>query len=503
MKKIKFLVLCIAILLLYPHTSYGQVHDDLGYMIIYSNNSGVIHIAQPSSLREFDNTLSRVYYLAFGSGFSYIQRNANVINNTFVSGSITLNVLESMSLFNTWEILDNSNTINFNEIESFTIFTVTDSQNRLEGDFHVISLDETDINEILESIDFENITLAEISEIEVTGNQIYFIYFDEANLTNYFLLHQFTTGLTYQDNISKNFIVNTIKTNLSEGYEDIDFVLTDLLVSQGNFVTKEHQGFIWSLELEEMFGSIENFLEGKQSLELGAIEVSIGNNFITNIALVDNFLHIQFREETPFYQYLSLGLYGTHSDIVLFDTYTGSIIEPIYMLFFAGNNNTQYTEDVIDITNLNIEDLIFRELQWFFEEQIDVDINVTFTSPVVAYEPINFVTNSILLGYYELDVVNLYAEPMYLSFTIKASSNITSENDWLSLIYDIEISFLYTNEEHPMPVSGIFSGFLNWFIDEDLNLQASIFTAIDIDNLEAIILNGVNFTSIDRIFSNY
>lgn len=490
MKKLKSLLASFIALLILP---VATLANEVNFYV-FDNHLGHIDITQPSSDRQFNDSITRAYYLAFGPGFDILQRNATSVNESFSVNGLTLNFIESISLQGISTIVYEGEEESFTHTTSFTIFTIEDTQNRFNGDIHEVIVDDTELLALLASLDEDDFSLEELIALDIVTYFVQFIYSNEN--THYFLLEQVLTSASTSQTNSVSVTLQSLLTDLTESDEDIDFILTDILSNQGNLVSQDIQGISWELDLENIVGDVDDFFENLQTLPLSSFEVSVGSRLLTNIALVDDMLHLQFRGD-----FLGEAGLNEQTNVILVDSATGLVLTPLYTLLFDdfghtlpdGQEHYMYTEAVFDISNLHIYNLVFRQMSRQFAEEIPLDVYVSAQSNVMSLNYQTLSNGSVELNGQEFLATDLMLDSLFFSFTLNPVDNvILNENDWFSFFNEIDIDFIYNNQPQ-VDIGGINTSFLNWFIDEYLNAHFSIYTVIDIDNLNAILINNSSF----------
>lgn len=489
-KRNRWLGCLLAGLLALPSTALANTVD---FMMI-GDQWGSVDLTQPSTERRFEDTLSRVYYLAFGPGFTYLQRHAVPVDQQVSVNGFDIHVIETVAFATEFEFMVEDEFAASDSVIGFTLISVADSANRLQGPTHELAVDETALLATLALFD-ETFSLQAFMDLGWDEYLPSFVATIDGR--HYFVIEQFFTGSQPTAEHQASLILSTLSTQLIETYQDVPLVLAEILGLQGTFIQQPFMTATWDSALEATVLDLDEYIENLQTLELSAFEMSVGNRLLTNLALQDTFLHLQFRGD-----FLDLDEHQTGETVVLVDTATGQVLTPLYSVLFDvfdhelpdDQYNWLYVEAVFPVAAVAIDDLVFRQIRRSFDATYDLDVTLNFDVPVRELTTLSLGEGTIRLDDFPgFQVTELTVDNLSLTFGLTGSTTLVEDVfDWYEFLPHLDIDFVYADEP-VRDLSGLLTRPLHWFIDENLAVSATLSTIVDTQRLEAVVINGVPF----------
>jgi len=484
---------------------------------------------------QFENNIDRAFFRQFGPSFNALKRNAIAVNQTATYGNIQMDILYSVAIADrvrTHEVWDfNEETEEFEptgemqtwrNFNTFTLFTLQD-ETKSEEDFLGIALN------------FNNSS---------TWTDAQFLFFDAETSTAYFMANQQDHTEEELDTIEVNLSINQIFSDLHSEMIEADVNISYLLENHNaTFVTSEELGetqwprsFGVSHEAIELFG--EDFDPSEDDfLKRDELNLSLGYDiFLSNIALVENLLHIQLNESSGHFlpgtnwrtvPSVHASLVNTSIEEINWDEIDAEAIEDWeafwretpqrhmhwlygrsaseyeeyemewdgeYFTTFREVDDRRYGERAYHIADLSILEYLALELSVnYFRNQTAVALTTeTFTVDVMSGSIVVAEEISINIEGRNYTIRDLTIGVLGISFDVVDGMQTLSNFDApapsrFSPIDDIEIIFTLVDGEELTP---LFNG-ASWGGGMDDLFVSLSGAAIDVENVQSITINGV------------
>lgn len=422
-----------------------------------------------------------MYKQVFGENHETIQRNSRAVNRTTYYDGIRMNVLSTGVITNVFRQ------------QAYVFFTLQDETGSRLGD---------------------NIWLDIEHDWSIVSKHATQLHFDEETNTATFVLN-----VWYFDNESFNddyrnitININGIHTNRHWGIDTINQTIEigNLLKSHNpTFVTDVEEEVLkwWTRELE-LTGWTRggdkglHYILDNQILARDELNIRIGGvegAYISNIALVDNTLHVQTRgkvsiEDSSLNQWVNVSLLNEE----------GSGVSTEYGFTISGFDENlnriegiQYTQRGFYIEDLEEISSYTLELHIGSFDDASINLEISLISPVISNGITLEESKVVLLDGEELSIDNILISPMFLSFNLDAQVEGFNEfmNLFVNIINNLQVEFFFddgTQEE--VAISWETTNFLNVFDEESESNMYQVYIAnkFDIDRLVAININGTH-----------
>lgn len=426
-------------------------------------------------IHKFDNLTDMMYYSVFGESFEIMQQHSKEVNKEAYYDGIRMEVLSTVTIAQE------------DFYTSYTFFTLQDtsSNNRITNTTR-INLQ----NKILQ----DNI-------VNAWGNAVP-VLFDEETHTMTFIgtyTHYNTEGGNYLEHMPIN--IETIIDNYTTESKPIhDINIMDLINNHdASFTNNRTRGGGFGNQLEELGLDFHELLE-EDTLKKDELSIPIqgwDSAYISNIALIDNMLHIQTntlerRDITE--QWFNL---------TLIDTKTDNVATPIYSINLDNmDEDFNIIEDKVyqdfvylieDINNLQHYSLNLETS--YYDTIINTDLEISFSSPIFMETYKVGEATQILIDNQETNISNIKVSTMGVNFTIdeiellpediREYSEVIKNNIDVTLIYNNGVEDTYLNNS--IGTSWWQEDQEEFIRDITIKLEGSV---IDVDNLVAIKING-------------
>jgi len=468
------------------------------------------HIGREPQL--FDDVLDQIYFNRFGEGFSFMLRHSNELNETITYGDFNVELLTAVAVageerpsfsFNeVTEVFSEDWENSFREINTFIFLSIQDESGE---------------------INFSDGTAA--FRINPWGNT-QLLFYDEETGTAYFVAEVFTsTSMSEDDNISIDFEVDGIFSDIRNFSETIDLDLLDLLDNhEATTATEDSRmisGMSWNQDAEEILG--ERFTE--LVFDRGVDEISIEtltrdelnislcqDRYISNVALKNGLLHLQINE-----QIIEGGAWPAErsSFLSLIDTRNDDHIQHTFSLFleeldeeYNRVSDRRYEEQVYHFPDADTMNYLALNINGFYYYTIKpLNISASFDLPILfRHIAVEEGLETEILGDL-FNIVDISIVPTGISFTIEGGLVLQDDcvdrepdcfENRFSPLEHVNITLIHDDgTEHEFyGNSGSWGAImLGPMIDgemdalEDLQVIVSG-SAIDMDSLVAIRING-------------
>ena len=339
---------------------------------------------------EFDNIYDMLYYLAFGELFDIIQEHSIALDISETYDDLILNIISTVTLLEDiggWQ-----------NLRSYTFFSLQD-QNLNRNIFN-------------EEIEFgsASVLLYVDDDINIFRQQhataARRFHFDRESRIAYFMIeewHDIDQARQMPTDITLNFSFESLHTNFI--FENI-ILYVDLKA-----ILENHQAE-FSFEQEfwgsTSFGTIDELSDFRDTTEAaealgtlvkGDLDIPIyeymEGAYITNIAHVDGFLHLQIGRPianasnwSPLRSWESLQIIYADPDIWDWPMLYAIVLAMEWDEYFVPIYDREYEELVASVEN--VEDVVLNVNRSFYQDIIDLGFNIEVTSPVMKFEPIYF-----------------------------------------------------------------------------------------------------------------
>lgn len=446
----------------------------IGSSVVY----GEEHDQEPamSHERTFENPDDNMYYSVFGEGFEFMQEHSKQVNTTTNHDGLHMEILSTVSVQ-----LDDM-------LRSFTFFTLQDETgDRVNRDMRLNLSDQL---------------------IENGWGNAWLLNFDETTQTATFVaeIHHFgrdehtehnNVSILIESILADNIFIDEIIDNVDIAYlldsHNATFTRNETAGVSSSFISS-------SLELDELGLDFDTISEG-ETLTKDELRIPMGSytdGYISNIALVDDMLHVQTNTSHGY------DLFNWHS-LDLVNTETGEIIAPLYNVRldnydedFNLIDDIMYEESVFLIQDVNnLSNYAFNLKGSYFDTFIETDLAISFLSPILMGEiTVNEEPAQVLISDKEIEINNIFISLLGIQFNLRSDELLNEDVDifyMFDLISDnLDITLIYddgTQQEYIGTNNMMGHGEDEDFISVSIGGQV-----IDVDRLVAINVNGTNIT---------
>jgi len=471
--------------------------------------------------RTFDNIVDQMYYDVFGTGFEFMQRNSQTLDQVATYGNLRMEVLSAIVVGG-----DTLHQYDFHEGTREVTRSPEPVFRAVEGFTFVSLIDTTGANAFDERMNmvFAQENFDPDRRYGVFSGGARFLFQDEASGAGIFVIQHHGTVLLDATSVDIGFTVQTIMSGFSEISERIDVSIAAMLAGHEATTTilagadVGGWGASWGGDGERTFGEgfdatqVDHTVLVKDELNV-ALDANI---YLSNIALIGNMLHVQLNEfSTNFVNMAVPDPRWAHVSLVDFSDTDTEFFPWDAMLHadlfldlsdydenFNLVNDRRYSEFIHIIDDLSrLENVYFMLTGGYFSNISQTNLSFDSVSmPInlqrVELDAIDVVTSE-ATGARSVTLSNIVITPLGISFHMTGDSiDFTNTADEFFFTAHDAVAITFTNADGTtVEYRGMGGGF--GFLGDYPNFEGLIVFhrgAIDMDSLVSISFSGTVVT---------